>query len=231
MHSTTLVLIAAAVRADRLRPACALRRPSAAALTGKVTSAEEGAMEGVVVSAKKGIVTVSVVSDDKGEFSFPASKLDAGDYALTIRAVGYDLEGPKTVTVAAGKPASIDVKLAKTRNLAAQLTNLEWMLSVPGTDEQKRALTGCTNCHSVERILNSELQRRRVHERHQADGAIFQQQLLQEAADPRRGARHQPLRAERREGRGLFRQHQPQRRRAHLGAQDAAARRAAPAPR
>ena len=53
-------------------------------------------MEGVVVSAKKGIVTVSVVSDDKGEFSFPASKLDAGDYALTIRAAGYDLEGPKT---------------------------------------------------------------------------------------------------------------------------------------
>ena len=48
-----------------------------AAVTGKVTSADEGAMEGVVVSAKKGIVTVSVVSNDKGEFSFPASKLGA----------------------------------------------------------------------------------------------------------------------------------------------------------
>ena len=31
------------------------------ALSGKVTSAEEGAMEGVLVSAKKGIVTVTVV--------------------------------------------------------------------------------------------------------------------------------------------------------------------------
>src|SRR5438477_9799627 len=29
------------------------------------------------------------------------------------------------------------------------------MMSVPGNDEQKRALTGCTNCHSVERILMS----------------------------------------------------------------------------
>jgi virginiamycin B lyase len=125
------------------------------ALTGKVSSAEEGAMEGVVVSAKKGIVTVSVVSDDKGRFSFPASKLDAGDYALSIRAAGYDLQGPKSVTVASDKPAEIDVKLGKTRNLAAQLTNLEWMLSAPGGDDQKRALTGCTNCHSVERILNS----------------------------------------------------------------------------
>jgi streptogramin lyase len=126
-----------------------------AALTGKVSSADESAMEGVVISAKKGIVTVSVVSNDKGEFSFPASKLGAGDYTLSIRATGYNLEGPKTVTLAGDKPASIDVKLVKTRNLASQLTNLEWMLSVPGTDDQKKALTGCTNCHSVERIVNS----------------------------------------------------------------------------
>src|SRR5262249_53475433 len=112
-------------------------------------------MEGVVISAKKGIATVSVISNDKGEFSFPASKLGAGDYALTIRAVGYNLDGPKSVKLETGKPANIDVKLVKATNVANQLTNLEWMLSVPGTDEQKRALTGCTNCHSVERILNS----------------------------------------------------------------------------
>ena len=125
-----------------------------AALIGKVTSVEDGAMEGVVVSAKKGIVTVSVVSNNKGEFSFPADKLGAGQYALTIRATGYNLDGPKTVTIA-DKPGAIDVKLVKTRNLAAQLTNLEWMMSVPGTDDEKKALTGCTNCHSVERILAS----------------------------------------------------------------------------
>jgi virginiamycin B lyase len=147
--------IAAAVLALFGAATVSVQAQAPAALTGKVTSAEEGAMEGVVVSAKKGIVTVSVVSDAKGEFSFPAGKLGAGDYALTIRAGGYMLQGPKSVTLAAGKPAAIDVTLAKTRNAAAQLTNLEWMLSVPGTDEQKRALTGCTNCHSVERILNS----------------------------------------------------------------------------
>jgi virginiamycin B lyase len=126
------------------------------ALTGTVTSAAEGAMEGVVVSAKKGIVTVSVVSDAQGAFSFPASKLGAGDYAITIRAAGFVLEVPKTVTIAADKPEQkIDLKLGKAHNLATQLTNLEWMYSVPGTDDQKRALTGCTNCHSVERIVNS----------------------------------------------------------------------------
>ena len=48
-----------------------------AALTGQVSSQQEGAMEGVLVSAKKagGTITITVVSDDKGRFSFPASKL------------------------------------------------------------------------------------------------------------------------------------------------------------
>jgi streptogramin lyase len=97
-----------------------------------------------------------VVSNAKGEFSFPANKLRGdGDYAVSIKATGYDLDGPKSVTIAGGKSASLDVKLVKTKNLAAQLSNLEWILSVPGTDAQKRALTGCTNCHTVERILTS----------------------------------------------------------------------------
>jgi streptogramin lyase len=125
------------------------------ALSGKVSSAEEGAMEGVVVSAKKGIVTTSVVTDDKGQFSFPADRLEAGDYALSIRANGYDLEGPKSATVAGDKPATLDVKLVKTKRLAAQLTNQEWITSVPGTDDEKKFLFGCTNCHSVERIVTS----------------------------------------------------------------------------
>src|SRR5215212_2748750 len=93
---------------------------SPATVTGKVTSAEEGAMEGVVVRAKKGIVTVSVVSNARGEFRFPAGKLDAGTYEVSIKAAGYDLDGPKSVTVAANAPASLDVKLVKTKNLAAQ---------------------------------------------------------------------------------------------------------------
>ncbi len=145
-------LLAATALAALAAPALA---QAPAAITGKVSAPGEASMEGVVVSAKKGIVTVSVVSDAKGEFSFPAGKIGPGEYAITTRAVGYNLDGPKTVSVAADKPAMIDVKLAKTRNLASQLTNLEWMLSAPGTDEQKKALTGCTNCHSVERILAS----------------------------------------------------------------------------
>src|SRR3954454_7470591 len=89
-------------------PAHAQSQP---ALTGQVSSAEEGAMEGVLVSAKlegSGI-TVSVVSDGKGQFSFPAAKLTPGRYAISIRAVGYDLKAPIAAEVAAGKTASSDL--------------------------------------------------------------------------------------------------------------------------
>jgi virginiamycin B lyase len=126
-----------------------------AALTGQVSSAAEGPMEGVLVSARRdgATVTITVVSDDKGAFSFPASKLEPGHYTLAIRAVGYDLEGPKTVDVAAGTTA--DVKLKPTRNLPRQLTNAEWLSSFPGTDTQKKALLNCIGCHDLDRIVSS----------------------------------------------------------------------------
>ncbi len=75
------------------------------ALSGVVSSQQEGLMEGVVVSARRdgANFTVSVVSDAKGKYSFPRSHVDPGKYALTIRAVGYDLIGPGAVTISEGK--------------------------------------------------------------------------------------------------------------------------------
>ena len=69
----------------------------AAALSGQVSSTEEGAMEGVLVSARRdgSTITVTVVSDDKGRYSFPAERLEPGHYTISIRAVGYDLDGPE----------------------------------------------------------------------------------------------------------------------------------------
>src|SRR6476661_8348737 len=78
---------------------------TSAALTGQVSSGEEGPMEGVLISAKKAGVTITVVSDAQGNYSFPAAKLEPGQYSLRVRAVGYDLERPSTVAVAAQQPA------------------------------------------------------------------------------------------------------------------------------
>jgi len=128
-----------------------------AALTGQVTSAEEGAMEGVLVSAKKAgsTVTITAVSDAQGNYSFPAAKLEPGQYSLRIRAVGYDLDRPANVSVAAQQPAKQDLKLRKTEDLAAQLSNGEWLASFPGNDQQKNAMLGCVGCHTLERVARS----------------------------------------------------------------------------
>src|SRR5437667_7043156 len=106
-----------------LAPGRAAQAQAPAALTGTVTSQQEGAMQGVIVSAKKagGTITISVVTDAQGRYSFPASKLSPGQYAISIRAIGYDLDGPKSVELAAGGPASADIKLVKTKNLSRQM--------------------------------------------------------------------------------------------------------------
>lgn len=128
-----------------------------AALTGQVSSAEDGAMEGVVVSAEKtgSPITVSVVTDHEGHYSFPADRLDPGHYTLRIRAVGYDLDGKPAADIAAGKTATADLKLKKTRNLSAQLSNAEWLMSMPGRDDQKAMLLNCVGCHTLDRVVRS----------------------------------------------------------------------------
>src|ERR1051325_993232 len=110
-----------------------------ASLTGRVTSVEEGSMEGVLVSAKRldSTITTTVVSDEQGRYRFPAAKLQPGKYALRIRAVGYDLEGPQEVEISKDNSATADLKLTKTRDLAAQLSNAEWLTSFTGTEQQK----------------------------------------------------------------------------------------------
>ena len=127
------------------------------ALAGQVSSAEEGPMEGVVVSAKKdgSTISVSVVTDAQGRFAFPGARLDPGHYTLKARAAGYELDGAREADVAPGNPVAADVKLRKVKNLSAHLTNAEWLLSMPGTDEQKRFLLNCNGCHTFERIMKS----------------------------------------------------------------------------
>ena len=59
----------------------------AAALSGVVSSQEEGSMEGVVVNARRdgANFTVSVVSDAQGKYSFPRTHLEPGKYVVTMQ--------------------------------------------------------------------------------------------------------------------------------------------------
>src|SRR5882724_6816336 len=129
----------------------------AAALAGQVTAGQE-VPEGVLVSAKKSgsTITFTVVSDKDGSYSFPAARLEPGQYSLRIRATGYDLDGSNQVLVAPDKTATADLALRKSEDIASQLTNAEWLASMPGTDAQKGQLLNCVGCHTLDRALRSK---------------------------------------------------------------------------
>jgi streptogramin lyase len=152
----TLSALAAAIAALVLL-AGAIPAQAQTALTGQVSSAEEGMMEGVVVSARKdkSTITVSVVTDAQGRYAIPAARIEPGRYTITIRAAGYQLDGKAAADVTAGQPATANLKLKKLRSLSAHLTNAEWLHSMPGTEQQKKFLLNCLGCHTLERIMKS----------------------------------------------------------------------------
>jgi streptogramin lyase len=128
------------------------------ALTGRVTSSQEGAMEGVLVSAQRSgsPISVTVVTNESGRYSFPVKRLPPGNYALRIRATGYVLDGPAAVDVAAKGTVTADLTLRQAPDLASQLTSTEWLISMPGGSEQKRPLIECMSCHTLERVVRSK---------------------------------------------------------------------------
>src|SRR3954469_5642835 len=122
---TITTLLSAVAAAALLNVSGATAQAPAAALTGTVSSTQEGNMEGVIVTAKRtgSTISISVVSDDKGHYAFPADRLEPGHYNIKIRAVGYNASGRPAADVASGKTANVDLTLAKTDNIAPQLTS------------------------------------------------------------------------------------------------------------
>ena len=151
-RSSLLVLAALA----SVLPAFSKDQP-VAALTGFVTSDAEGRMGGVLITARPqgANMTVTVISDDQGRYAFPPGKLQPGKYALTIRAVGYELAGQTAAEIKPDGAARADIKLVKTKDLASQLTGAEWMMSIPGNEKQKKALFHCDQCHSLDHVAKS----------------------------------------------------------------------------
>ncbi|HEX4200668.1 MAG TPA: carboxypeptidase regulatory-like domain-containing protein, partial [Chthoniobacterales bacterium] len=115
-------------------------------------------MEGVVISAKQvsGTITISVVSDKSGSYSFPAGRLAPGKYQIAIRAIGYDLADPDMTVTVAKETARANIKLVKTKDLASQMSDIEWLVSAPGPQEEKEYLfRTCSHCHTLAPIFES----------------------------------------------------------------------------
>ena len=127
------------------------------ALSGEVSSQAEGPMEGVLVTLRRegASFTVTVVSDAQGRYSFPSDRLEPGPYGVSIRAVGYELPDPGQIMVDAQKTTQLDLNLRTAGDIASQLSNGEWLLSMPGTVEQKQEFLGCISCHTLEPVVRS----------------------------------------------------------------------------
>ena len=160
--ATNLVVSAFSVLFFALSPPAAVEAQDSAALSGRVSSAEEGPMEGVVVSAKRAgsTITVSVVSDADGVYRFPPDRLAPGRYDLSIRAINYVLadQGAAQVPIAEGgtngNAAHLDLSLRRANELelALQLTDPEWLVSYPLPDKDKfDLLRDCSRCHTLRR--------------------------------------------------------------------------------
>src|ERR1700733_255120 len=106
------LLAAASLAWSMSLPFAASAQAPAAALTGLVRSAYEGAMEGVLVSATRAgsNITVTVVTGADGRYSFPASRLAPGQYSLAVRAVGYELDQPGGTKIDVGNIEDPDQK-------------------------------------------------------------------------------------------------------------------------
>src|SRR5436190_17123382 len=101
MRAKLMLTLTAAAVAIVLSSAIQVGAQDDAALTGIVSSEAEGNMEGVVVTARsaKSIVQVSVTTDANGRYTFPNNRLEPGQYMLSIRAVGYEMDSPAKAMV------------------------------------------------------------------------------------------------------------------------------------
>ena len=117
-------------------------------LSGFVKSEKGEPLEGILVRARREGTSfaVTVISDADGKFRFP--KLDSGKYVVgTARADG--LEPTQAATeVRPSQESHVDLTLGPAKDVALQMTFVDWQLNLPGTPEQVGIIkNNCTLCH------------------------------------------------------------------------------------
>ncbi len=151
-QSQLVASAAVAVICLSMVPSLRAQTEGSVALTGRVTSVEEGPMEGVLVSAKRqgSTITTTVVTDQEGRYRFPRERLKVGHYSLDIWATGYELGDDTATGISAQSTVTADLELRAASDLPSQLSNAEWVHSMPGTAEEKETLRrNCGGCHPL----------------------------------------------------------------------------------
>ena len=112
----------------------------------------------MLVGARKAGSTIAtwVVTNAQGDYRFPRERMEPGEYTIRVRAVGYKLPATSVDVAAHGTKLDLQLqKVTRATELGMQLSNTEWLMSVPSTQAQKVFLSGCVNCHTLQRVLLS----------------------------------------------------------------------------
>jgi streptogramin lyase len=132
---------------------------------GVVKSANGDLLEGMMVQliAHQSAIRTTVYSDANGCYEFP--KLAAGTYTLRIAQPREFQPYVKEPVEISGPTQLDDIMLERVTNsdllppyreIVAQMTGSEWLLSLSGTGEEKRLLTvNCNWCHSYQQIFRN----------------------------------------------------------------------------
>jgi streptogramin lyase len=136
-------------------------------LGGTVKGADGQAMEGVTISAKAAgsTITTSVWTDRGGQYSFPP--LPNGQYRVWAQAVGFAREAGDQA-LASGQKASRDFTMKPVQNFVRQLSDVEWLNSLPDLTPEDRGVPGrmkrilintCSTCHQPGFVLEKRFDR------------------------------------------------------------------------
>jgi streptogramin lyase/cytochrome c5 len=133
--------------------------------TGIVRSEAGDPLEGIMVQliASQNNIRTTVYSNEIGEYEFP--RLPTGDYTLRIaRPLRWQpytrdavhIDGAPYLDEIVLQPVTSDELLPPTLDIKAQLTGAEWLMNLPGTEEEKRTLVNnCNWCHSYQQIFRA----------------------------------------------------------------------------
>src|SRR5690349_1112742 len=122
-------------------------------------------LEGIMVQlvSKETAIRTTVYTDRDGHYAFP--KLSPGIYTLRIARPREFQPFVKENVTLNGAPTLDDITLTRVtqlellpprRDIAAQMTGTEWLLSLSGSGEEKKLLTtNCNFCHSYQQIFRN----------------------------------------------------------------------------
>ncbi len=121
-----------------------------ATVTGSVKGVDGSPFQGAFVQAQntKTKITVNVLSDSRGHYRI--EKLPAGDYRLTIRAVGFSADPRTGVTLAADQNAAFDFALQKGTVKWSDISQAQGKQLFPPGKGKDLIVDNCSICHGFQ---------------------------------------------------------------------------------